>query len=55
MRPDILELDLSAESFRRDIPLTLQDVEAARLLLTGGSVVDWQRANFADVAKRRSS
>jgi uncharacterized protein (TIGR04552 family) len=50
MRPDILELDLSAETFRRDVALTLQDVEAVRLLLTGGSVVDWQRANFVDIA-----
>jgi len=30
---------------------SLQDVEAIRLLLRGGSVVDWRRASFADLAE----
>ena len=45
MRRDILELDAT---FARSQPgtLSLQDLEAVRLLLGGGSVVDWQRLAF---------
>ncbi|MFO7180587.1 MAG: TIGR04552 family protein [Pseudomonadota bacterium] len=32
---------------------TLQDIEAIRLILTGGSVIDWYRLNLTDVARAR--
>lgn len=48
MRRDILELDAT---FARATPerLTLLDVESVRLMLTGGSVIDWQRLSFESV------
>ncbi|MHB1845960.1 MAG: TIGR04552 family protein [Deltaproteobacteria bacterium] len=42
------------QSFRRLVPLAemgLQDVEVLRLILRGGSVVDWRRLNFRDRAE----
>lgn len=46
MRQDILELDLSFEQQFTRHEITLKDVESIRLLLSGGSVVDWQRLAF---------
>ncbi|TNE91478.1 MAG: TIGR04552 family protein [Deltaproteobacteria bacterium] len=46
MRRDILELDTSLTRAIQDRQLTLHDVEAIRLLLSGSSVVDWQRLAF---------
>lgn len=46
MRRDILELDDVPEGPRPPPIVTLQDVEAVRLLLTGGSVIDWQRLSM---------
>lgn len=45
MRRDILELDAT---YSRAVPehLSLQDVESVRLILAGGSVIDWQRLAF---------
>lgn len=48
MRRDILELDASAAALYRRRELSLEDVEALRLILGGQSVIDWQRANFPD-------
>jgi len=47
MRRDILELDQSVSKMFDASSLTLADVEVIRLLLTGGSVVDWQRLSFS--------
>lgn len=49
MRTDILELDVALAQRVLDRELSLQDVEAIRLLLTGGSVVDWQRLGLRDL------
>ncbi|MEQ1505297.1 MAG: TIGR04552 family protein [Myxococcota bacterium] len=49
MRRDILEVD-NTVSARTTLPVSLQDVESVRLLLTGESVVDWQRLSFRDLA-----
>lgn len=48
MRRDILELDAT---FARNVASTisLQDVESVRLMLAGGSVIDWQRLAFETV------
>lgn len=46
MRRDILEID---DTWHRDdapLPFHLRDAEAVRLILTGDSVVDWQRLAF---------
>jgi uncharacterized protein (TIGR04552 family) len=43
MRRDILELDLSMMRRIAHTDLSLMDVEAIRLVLAGGSVIDWQR------------
>jgi len=48
MRRDILELDSILSAHTAALQITLQDAEAVRLLLTGDSVVDWQRLAFAD-------
>ncbi len=48
MRRDVLELDTAAAHTYRRLDLTLSDVESLRLILGGGSVVDWQRASFYD-------
>lgn len=45
MRNDVLELDFVPPR-RSDFRVTLQDVEAVRLILAGESVVDWQRLAF---------
>jgi len=50
MRRDILEIDTSAAHAYKEMRLTLEDVEALRLILAGSSVIDWQRANFPDHA-----
>lgn len=46
MRRDILELDAAVSRVVDRVDLSLLDVEAIRLLLSGGSVVDWQRLAF---------
>jgi len=46
MRRDILEIDSTFTHATGEQPLRLHDVEAVRLLLSGGSVVDWQRLAF---------
>ena len=51
MRRDILELDTTAASSAPAVPVTLQDVEAIRLVVTGDSVVDWQRLAFRSMAE----
>lgn len=50
MRRDILEIDSRLSRSAERLAITLQDAEAARLLLTGDSVVDWQRLAFASEA-----
>ncbi len=50
MRRDMLELDATFTTAVEGAPLSLGDVEAIRLLLTGGSVVDWHKAAFTDAA-----
>ncbi len=50
MRPDCLEIDTTL-SRRWEHRLVLQDVEAIRLLLSGGSPVDWQRLAFRTLAE----
>ncbi|MCO4745491.1 MAG: TIGR04552 family protein [Proteobacteria bacterium] len=51
MRRDILELDTSLNRQVTDRELSLHDVEAIRLLLSGSSVVDWQRLAFTDYSE----
>lgn len=46
MRRDILELDTTTTALAEALQVTLQDVEAVRLVVTGDSVVDWQRLAF---------
>jgi uncharacterized protein (TIGR04552 family) len=46
MRQDVLELDLSFEQQFTKHEITLEEVESIRLLLSGGSVIDWQRLAF---------
>lgn len=46
MRRDLLEIDTSFASAMQQMRLELRDVEAIRLLLSGGSVIDWQRLAF---------
>lgn len=46
MRRDFLEIDTSFTSAAREAQVNLLDVEAIRLLLSGGSVIDWQRLAF---------
>lgn len=46
MRRDILEIDDTLTGPRAMPPIQLHDVDAVRLLLTGESVVDWQRLSF---------
>ena len=50
MRRDILELDSQLDQRIGDGSINLRDAESVRLLLTGSSVVDWQRLAFADDA-----
>ncbi|MBX2802716.1 MAG: TIGR04552 family protein [Myxococcales bacterium] len=49
MRRDILEIDSAWASDSADLAIHLQDIEALRILLTGDSVIDWQRLAFPDV------
>lgn len=46
MRRDILELDAVLSRTISQVDLSLADIEAIRLVLGGGSVVDWQRLAF---------
>lgn len=46
MRRDLLEIDTSFATAMQEMRLELLDVEAIRLLLSGASVVDWQRLAF---------
>jgi len=46
VRRDILELDTVLSRAISQVDLSLHDVEAIRLVLSGGSVVDWQRLAF---------
>src|SRR5690606_23493333 len=46
MRRDILELDTSEATRLPRVPLRLLDLEFVRIILTGESVVDWQRLEF---------
>jgi uncharacterized protein (TIGR04552 family) len=49
LRRDVLELDTRLTSAVQRLEVELDDVEKVRLLLSGGSVIDWQRAIFADL------
>ena len=49
MRRDILEIDTTLSGVFRPLNLSLMDVESVRLLLSGGSVIDWQRLAFTDM------
>lgn len=51
MRRDILEFDATMPRVVQNLNLTLEDVESIRLVLSGGSVVDWQRLAFDDLAE----
>ncbi|MBN2798278.1 MAG: TIGR04552 family protein [Deltaproteobacteria bacterium] len=46
MRRDVLELDTALSRVVRETRLSLAEVEAIRLLLAGGSVVDWIQLAF---------
>jgi uncharacterized protein (TIGR04552 family) len=49
---DILRLDLRAPQGRGDLrDMSLADVEAVRLVLRGGSPIDWHRLNFQSTAE----
>jgi len=47
---DILRLDLRAPQDRL-LPLSLADVEAVRLILRGGSPIDWHRLNYQTLSE----
>jgi uncharacterized protein (TIGR04552 family) len=49
MRRDILEIDTSHGDDDSLADVSLLDVESIRLLLSGGSVIDWQRLAFTDI------
>ena len=49
MRRDMIEIDADWQQRTWDPQLCLHDVEAIRLLLSGGSVVDWQRLQFSNL------
>jgi uncharacterized protein (TIGR04552 family) len=49
MRRDILEIDASLDAALASMDIGLLDVESMRLLLSGGSVVDWQRLAFQNL------
>lgn len=49
MRRDVLELDLATGAASARIAPSLTDVESVRLLISGGSVIDWQRLPFTDL------
>lgn len=50
MRHDVLELDGPLGPSLVDVPLDLGDVEAIRMLLSAGSVIDWHKAAFGSLA-----
>jgi uncharacterized protein (TIGR04552 family) len=49
LRRDILELDTAVTPRADALRLSLADAEAIRLLLAGGSVVDWHKAAFGSI------
>jgi len=49
MRRDVLELDTAVHDAVVQLTPTLSDAEGLRLLLTGGSVIDWHKAGFASL------
>jgi len=49
MRRDILEIDTSHGDDDLLQDFSLLDVESIRLLLSGGSIIDWQRLAFTDI------
>jgi len=49
MRRDMLEIDASWKRRTWNHQLRLQDAEAIRLMLSGGSVIDWQRLAMRDL------
>jgi uncharacterized protein (TIGR04552 family) len=49
MRPDLLELDSALQPRVAKLRLDLHDAEALRLVLSGGSVIDWHKAAFPDL------
>lgn len=48
---DILKLDLRAPQTRAETALSLGDVEAVRLVLRGGSPIDWHRLNYQTLSE----
>lgn len=48
--PDRLDLQASVQGLPAGMRLDLADLEAVRLVLRGNSVIDWNRAVFADMA-----
>jgi len=51
VRRDILEIDTTLSGVFRALHLSLLDVEAIRLILAGGSVVEWQRLAFENIGE----
>ncbi|MFT7519863.1 MAG: hypothetical protein ACI9MC_002007, partial [Kiritimatiellia bacterium] len=49
MRRDILELDTAFSHLLAKRDLSLMDIESIRLVLSGGSVVDWRRLAFLTI------
>jgi uncharacterized protein (TIGR04552 family) len=49
MRHDILELDTWPTPGETTLQLTQEDFESIRLLLSGGSVIDWHKGAFRDL------
>jgi uncharacterized protein (TIGR04552 family) len=47
MRFDVLELDNAVSRILPDLTVHLADAEALRLMLSGGSVIDWHKAAFS--------
>ncbi len=47
MRQDFLQLDTSVHQAVQRLEPDVGDIEAMRLMLTGGSVIDWHKAAFA--------
>jgi len=51
MRPDILQLDTTIAHKLEALELRLNDVESIRNLLSGGSVIDWHKLAFTEMAQ----
>ncbi len=49
MRRDILEIDTSHGGGKWLSDISVLDVESIRLLISGGSIIDWQRLAFTDL------